>query len=74
MIGALDELKCPHCPTILMIVQRDDKSYLNQESLAHFVTCSDRARAEKHAEYMLDAIKAGEYTKDGKPLDEPETP
>jgi hypothetical protein len=69
-LGALDELKCPHCSTILMIVQRDDKSYLTYESLTHFISCSDTARAEK----FRDLVKDGEYAKDGTPLDEPETP
>jgi hypothetical protein len=68
--GALDQLKCPHCSTILMIVQKDDKSYLTYESLTHFIACSDTARAEK----FRDLVKAGEYAKDGTPLDEPETP
>ena len=69
-LGALNELKCPHCPTILMIVYRDDKAYLTQESLAHFISCSDTARAER----FRDLVKDGEYAKDGTPLDEPETP
>jgi hypothetical protein len=53
-----------------MIVQKDDKSYLTYESLTHFIACSDTARAEK----FRDLVKAGEYAKDGTPLDEPETP
>ena len=68
--GKVDQLQCPHCPTFLMVIQKEDKSYLTYESLTHFIACSDAAKAEQ----FRDAVKAGEYAKDGTPLDEPETP
>ena len=53
-----------------MVIEKEGKSYLTYESLTHFIACSDTAKAEQ----FRDAVKAGEYAKDGTPLDEPETP
>jgi uncharacterized protein YbaR (Trm112 family) len=66
----IDKLQCPHCRTFLMVIEKEGKSYLTYESLTHFIACSDTAKAEQ----FRDAVKAGEYAKDGTPLDEPETP